>query len=216
MHSGKLVPMNTHWFASMMINYCNTPDCNEIVIGSISTLKIDTKNTHIQHFTVSVEAVCILGTVSVRHRANLPPATSRALSQQLWPSDLQAMYEIWIIPRWGRKRPRILCCVCGKRDGSVSERGWGDCLWDGKGMRNHYHCRVFMSPVLIWTHMLKYGCHPFTRVFTPMQTKRWTHRLINTAGVGVLKTAVPPKSHLRLGSKASRSSMLKFSILNLR
>lgn len=122
MHSGKLVPMNTHWFASMMINYCNTPDCNEIVIGSISTLKIDTKNTHIQHFTVSVEAVCILGTVSVRHRANLPPATSRALSQQLWPSDLQAMYEIWIIPRWGRKRPRILCCVCGKRDGSVSER----------------------------------------------------------------------------------------------
>lgn len=27
MHSGKLVPMNTHWFASMMINWYNTLDC---------------------------------------------------------------------------------------------------------------------------------------------------------------------------------------------
>lgn len=34
--------------------------------------------------------------------ANLPPATFRATSKQLWPSDLEAMCEIWIIPQWGR------------------------------------------------------------------------------------------------------------------
>ena len=66
--------------------------------------------------------VCILGTEGLRHTANLPPATSRALSKQFWPSDLQAIYEIWIIPRWGRKWPGILCSLCDECERWVGER----------------------------------------------------------------------------------------------
>lgn len=133
--------------------------------------KTDTKNTHIQRFTICVERlVCILGTVGVRHRANLPPATSQASSKQFWPSDLQAIYEIWIIPRWGRKCPGILCCVCAIHVTAEWVRDRDDCLWDGVGMRNHHNGNVFvLSRAHQRTHMPEYEwC---AHVHMPIQTQ---------------------------------------------
>lgn len=169
MHSAKLVPMNTHRFASMMMNWYNT-----LRHGNRERFppwKTDAKNTHIQHFTISVERlVCILGTVGVRHRANLPPATSQASSKQFWPSDLQAIYEIWIIPRWGRKCPGILCCVCVIHVTAEWVRDRDDCLWDGVGMRNHHNGNVFvLSRAHQRAHMPEYEwC---AHVHMPIQTQ---------------------------------------------
>lgn len=59
-------------------------------------------------YRLCARLVCILAAAGIRHRANLPPATFRATSKQLWPSDLQAIYEIWIIPHWGgRKKKKV-------------------------------------------------------------------------------------------------------------
>lgn len=77
---------------------------------------------HIGFYHFWGRLVCILGTVRVRHTANLPPPTSRALTKLFCPSDLQAIYEIWITPCWGRTRSEVLCCVWDKRGGRVGER----------------------------------------------------------------------------------------------
>lgn len=148
MHSGKLVPMNTHTLVCQDDDK-HTLDCTEMVIESISTLKSDTENTSYTAFYSSCrKLVCILGTASVRRAANLPPATSRASSKQSWPSALKAIYEIWIIPSWGRKCWGILCWMCVIHVTPEWARDRSDCLWDGAGMWKHHSSNTLVCRML--------------------------------------------------------------------
>lgn len=77
-----------------------------------------------------------------------PPPHSGLCQNSSGQNDLKAIYEIWIIPCWGRKYLEIFCCVCDKHSGWETD----DCLWDSKGMRSHYQYNMFTMHSSANTH----------------------------------------------------------------
>lgn len=168
MHSGKLVPMNTRWFVSMMSTSgtrCPTLQRKEkkkkkktkTAAQSSSTLKTDTR----QHrcaafFTVYVRGLFVF---QMRQASGTEPICPLPLLGLHQNNSGQVIYRQYM--KYGsyliegkKKSAGGFYAVCEIHVTAEWVRDRDDCLWDGAGMRRHHRGNMCMLPVLVsWSSM---------------------------------------------------------------
>lgn len=147
---------STNWFQWMhpglpSINWRNTLNCEEIVqpwrlTPIYSVLQFYRKACLYSWYSRSTNLL-----PPTPHTHPSPPHSGLCHNSS-GQSDLQAIYEIWITPRWGKKCPEIFCCVCDKRGGWETD----DCLWDGKRNEKPLPVQYVRSSAHTHTHPLKH------------------------------------------------------------
>lgn len=129
-----------------------------MVIRSISTLNTDTKNIHIEHFTVSAERlVCIPGTVTVKAQSQSAPCHFQGFVKTVLAERFTA--DVWNMDHTSLGEKALwdfMLCVCDTCDSWVGERqkwllmGW--CRNEKPSQQEHGGVgRAYRHPHTLWT-----------------------------------------------------------------